>query len=206
MPSFSSAERERITSRLRVVGAELFARQGLRKTTLEDLARPAGISKAGFYSFFDSKEALFLDLMLEQAEDIGSRLAAAATGPADAREGIAALLREIATVLDTNPLYRRLLANPEELRAVRARMGDAEVDRASRALLQPLSRFIESAQREGRIVSADPGAVLGVLRAALLPVLHRDELDPDAHTDTLDLLFRTIAVGLTAPEAENPVP
>nr|WP_255429909.1 TetR/AcrR family transcriptional regulator [Streptomonospora sp. PA3] len=188
---------------MRAAGAELFARQGLRKTTLEDLTGPAGISKAGFYSFFDSKEALFLDLMLEQAGEIGSRLTAAATGPSDTREGIAALLREILTVLETNPLYRRLLANPEEMRAVQARMGDAEADRASRALLRPLTDFIASAQSEGRIVDAEPGAVLGVLRTALLPALHRDELAPDTYAATMDLLIRTIAVGLTAPEATS---
>ena len=65
-PAFSTEERARITRVLMDNGQRLFTTQGLRKTSLDDLVRPAGIAKSSFYSFFDSKEALYLELMMAQ--------------------------------------------------------------------------------------------------------------------------------------------
>ncbi|MBB4934314.1 AcrR family transcriptional regulator [Lipingzhangella halophila] len=197
MPSFTSAERDAISARLREAGARLFAAQGARKTTLEDLTGPAGISKASFYSFYSSKESLYIDLLLEQADGIAERIIRAATEPDDLQAGIAALLREIVAVLETNPLYRRFLSHPDEVRAIHDRIGPAELERANRALSDPLLAFIEEAQRTGELVPADPTAVLGVLRSAVLVTLHREEFAPDVYQQTLDLTIDTVAAGIT---------
>jgi AcrR family transcriptional regulator len=42
-----------------------FTRHGYSKTTLDDVAREAGINKASLYHYFKNKEALFLQVMLE---------------------------------------------------------------------------------------------------------------------------------------------
>ena len=77
MPTpFSAEERARITERLLETGRRLFTTQGLRKTSLDDLVAPAGIAKSSFYAFFDSKEALYLELMLRQAPELHRQLAA----------------------------------------------------------------------------------------------------------------------------------
>ena len=47
-------------------GRELFSRFGLKKTSVEMLAKSAGIAKGSFYSFFDSKEILFLEIIEEE--------------------------------------------------------------------------------------------------------------------------------------------
>ncbi|MBV9579461.1 MAG: helix-turn-helix transcriptional regulator, partial [Chloroflexi bacterium] len=60
---FSPDERSLITQRLRAVARTAFASSGLRHVTVDDLARAAGISKGAFYLFYDSKEALLLDLL-----------------------------------------------------------------------------------------------------------------------------------------------
>jgi AcrR family transcriptional regulator len=200
VPSFKSGERERIRARLRAAGAESFAARGLRKTTLDDLARAAGIAKSSFYSFFDNKEALYLDLMLEQAGDIAPRLTAAFDGAPTARAGLAALLREIAAVLDTNPLYRRLLADPDDMRAVGDRIGAAQAEQVNREMVRPLLDIITRAQTEGRIVQADPDAVLGVLQGVILMVVHADELPPQVHPQAFDLMIDAVTSGLTAGE------
>ena len=65
-----SARRERVLA----VALEVFGRHGFRKTSMEDVARSAGISRQGLYLQFASKEALFrvavrqeLDAALEDA-------------------------------------------------------------------------------------------------------------------------------------------
>jgi AcrR family transcriptional regulator len=51
-------------ARIRTAAGELFVRQGIDSTTVEDVAAAAGIAKATFYLHFSRKE----DLVLEYAE------------------------------------------------------------------------------------------------------------------------------------------
>lgn len=197
MPSFNAAERARISERLRATAAELFTSQGLRKTSLDDLVGPTGIAKSSFYSFFDSKEALYLDLMMAQVSDIGPRLIAAMETAPDARNAITALLREILEVLETNAFYRRLLTHPDELEAVNDRVGPEEFEAVQRGIVQPIVDIIARMQREGQVVDADPVAVFGVIRAVLLMPLHARDFDPETYPQILDLLVDAVAAGLT---------
>ncbi len=64
---FTEYEKELIRKRLLEQGQRLFSAYGLKKTNVEEIAKAAGISKGAFYNFYDSKEALFMDVV-EQAE------------------------------------------------------------------------------------------------------------------------------------------
>lgn len=196
-PSFRPAERERIAALIRESAAELFATRGLRKTTLEELVASAGVSKGSFYAFYSSKEELYLELALEQVTRLQPELFARAEGQPDPADRIATLLRGMVDVLDGNPLYRRLLSHPEELRAVSARLGESQRGRVHDLLVRPLIEFVERAQARGEVVTADPTVVVGVLQAVLLVPLHAAELDPATYPSALDLLIRSVAVGLT---------
>jgi AcrR family transcriptional regulator len=124
MPTpFSAADRARITEILLRTGEKLFTTQGLRKTSLDDLVKPASIAKSSFYAFFDSKEALYLELMLRQAPQVQKQvLDEVLTTAPDLRTAIKDFLRATIRVLDDNPLYRRLVTHPEELQAVSRRI------------------------------------------------------------------------------------
>ena len=63
--SFTPKERHGIVNALREAARKNAASVGMRKTTVDELAEEAGISKGAFYKFYQSKEHLFLD-MLEQ--------------------------------------------------------------------------------------------------------------------------------------------
>jgi len=60
--AFTPAERERIRELLLDVGERLFARHGIRRTQIDEIAAEAGIAKGSFYSFFCSKEELYLQV------------------------------------------------------------------------------------------------------------------------------------------------
>lgn len=63
--SFTDKERAGIIATLRKAAGRCAASVGMKKTTVDELALEAGISKGAFYKFYPSKEHLFLD-MLEQ--------------------------------------------------------------------------------------------------------------------------------------------
>ena len=64
---------------------EVFAKRGYHASSIDDIARAAGISKALIYEHFGSKEDLYLRLLDQGAADLFGRLAAAVAdvdGPA----------------------------------------------------------------------------------------------------------------------------
>jgi AcrR family transcriptional regulator len=198
-PAFSAAERARITRLLLDNGLRLFTTQGLRKTSLEDLVAGTGIAKSTFYVFFDSKEALYLELMLAQMSEVKSRVIdGALRKEPDTRAGLRAFLHATLAELDGNPLYRRLMTHPEEMEAVVRKLDPEQVTSAPGNPVTALAAFL--AEHSDDLVENDPAVIVGVLQAVLMMPLHRDRLaSPDLYPKILDRLIDIIATGLTRP-------
>lgn len=62
MPRFSENEKEQIKERMFTEGERLFVAYGIKKVTIDDIVSAVNIAKATFYTFYDSKESLFLDI------------------------------------------------------------------------------------------------------------------------------------------------
>ena len=71
--AFSEHEKETIRAQLREKARKLFEKQGLKKTTVDELAQAAGISKGAFYLFYESKEELFLEILEALEADFRAR-------------------------------------------------------------------------------------------------------------------------------------
>lgn len=102
-------ELERIRVRLLEAGRESFARAGLAKVTIADLARAAGIGKGSFYKFFDSKEDLFLAVQEREEAAFKDALRTEMKRAGSPREAVVTLLLAAATRLDDHPFLRLLL-------------------------------------------------------------------------------------------------
>lgn len=62
MPRFSDKEKEMIRQKLMQEGERLFTSFGLKKVTIDEIVRAAGIAKGSFYSFYTNKEHLYMDI------------------------------------------------------------------------------------------------------------------------------------------------
>lgn len=71
---FSEEEREIIYSRLLTAGRECWERYGIRRTSVDELSAMVGIAKGTFYSFFPSKELLFMAIIEHSHEEIKQKL------------------------------------------------------------------------------------------------------------------------------------
>ncbi|MGV9304026.1 TetR/AcrR family transcriptional regulator [Nonomuraea sp. NPDC003727] len=194
MPAaFTEEERRRIAERLLDTATRLFATQGLRKTSLEELTAPAGIAKTSLYAFFDSKEDLYFEAALRQSEQVRRRVIdEALLQGGDTREALRRFLRATVAELDTNPLYRRLLSHPEEMAAVAARLTPERMAQAARGPMGDLLEFLRD-RLEG-----DPEVLLGVLRAVLLTPLHADHLGRELYPAVIGRLIDAVTEGLTS--------
>lgn len=98
-------EQEKVIVRRRLIDAaeRFLATTGIKKTSVEELAKAAGISKGAFYLFYASKELLFLDALEREQilihEEILRRVATATS----VQEGF---------VLAVVQMYRGYVAKP----------------------------------------------------------------------------------------------
>lgn len=193
--AFTEDERRRIAGVLLDAGEELFTTQGLRKTSLDELAGAAGIAKGSFYAFFDSKESLYLEVMLRRAPRVAARVSGALAGPVG-EDGLVAVMHAITEVLATDPLYRRLLTRPEELEAVTRRVGPEQIARVTPQVVTPLLEYLAAGQAAGVLVAdIAPEVLVGVIRAAGLIVVHRERFG-DGYERVLEATIRTLARGM----------
>ncbi len=75
--SFSEQERQNIKKSLQKACKQSWTQYGYKKTNVDELCKQVGISKGAFYLFFESKEALFCDVLCsvqEQICDIASKI------------------------------------------------------------------------------------------------------------------------------------
>lgn len=62
MPRFGDNEKGIIRQRLMSEGERLFTAFGLKKVSIDELVQAVGIAKGSFYSFYQSKEHLYMDI------------------------------------------------------------------------------------------------------------------------------------------------
>lgn len=180
----AKAKRERRRRAVLDTALRVFSDKGYHDTRISDIIEAAGIARGTFYIYFDSKNAIFhelLDLLLEQIREnvVG----------VDLREGAAPirdqLLVSVARVLEAfhqNPALARFV--------LREAVGiDAEIDKKLESfyghLHAWLSDSLENGQRIGLVRQLDTEhvawCIIGSVKQFLQLVLDRprEELDVD---------------------------
>ena len=199
MKGFTEAERERIRVGLLDAGRDLFARYGLRKTTVAELTDPVGIGTSTFYQFFDSKEDLYVEILAAEEEAIAERVIGNSfEATEDPREAIERFLRAIFEEIETNPLIRTLLVE-DELDRLEAQYSPAERQRNRREELALILPHVERWQAEGDLRDARAETIAGAIRALPLLTLHRDDVGEN-YESVRDLLIEAVADGLVDDE------
>jgi AcrR family transcriptional regulator len=199
--AFSKSERSAIRERLIASGQDLFARRGIRATTVEHLARDAGISKGAFYFFFPSKEALFFAIVEQVEDEIQGRLVAQVMeSPHDA---LRLLLRFSLSARDENPLFD--VATSEEAVAVMRTMSPEEQERFLSRDIEMTAALAERLDAAGVRMNASPTLLAGLLRALVFVGMHRDDIGPDVAPEVEDFLVETLSRAL-AGDAASPGP
>jgi len=110
---FSEEDRERIRADLIEAGHELFARYGFDRTRVSDVTDAAGIGTSTFYQFFDSKEALYLAVLIAERGRLFETLEAEVAAAETPREEAETILRTTLGQVRSNPLIRRLFVDGE---------------------------------------------------------------------------------------------
>jgi AcrR family transcriptional regulator len=195
--AFTEKEKGVIRRRLQTAGRERFARFGLRKTNVEELAQAAGISKGAFYAFYESKEALYIDIMeAVEAELQAKLLEMVRRSEAATEEGFKQFLLACVEVLGTDPFFANssqdlqylILKLPEEKMAVGIAKDTAFVE-----------QLLEEWARKGLRLTQGPAVVSSMMRALVVLSIQRDEFDPRVFPSMMHLFAVALAAQLVDP-------
>jgi len=114
--AFTPQEKEWIGKRLLEQGYKQFSAYGLKKTNVEELAEAAGISKGAFYLFYESKEALFMDVAELAEKRFRQEILAAIDLPGPSpRARLFAVLKKAFTLFETIPILRFFTSSDYDL-------------------------------------------------------------------------------------------
>ncbi|MEM9459601.1 MAG: TetR/AcrR family transcriptional regulator [Myxococcota bacterium] len=176
----TTEELERIHERLLEAGRERFAKVGLAKVTIADLALDAGIGKGSFYKFFESKEDLFLAIQEQQEAAFKQALRAELLRAGSPRQAVVTLLMAAATRLDAHP-FLRLLLDPKTLAELQIRVDPQRLAAHRQSDRDFFVSLVHEGQQQGWLrETLCAQTVFDVLGAMFMISVQRELLGPEA--------------------------
>ena len=190
--AFSEHEKETIRIQMRAKGKKLFEKQGLKKTSVDELTEAVGISKGAFYLFYASKEELFLEILEELEIDLRARIFNFSINPQeDARTLLGKLLKSALLTWDQYPLLKNFGTTEYEYlaRKLPAERIQAHINQDNAFV----NDFIKGIKREGIAVKASPRVISNLMKSLFFVSLHRDDLGMNAYTESMEILADMVA-------------
>jgi AcrR family transcriptional regulator len=190
--AFSEREKETIRAQLREKGKKLFEKQGLKKTSVDELAQAVGISKGAFYLFYESKEELLMEILEEMETDFRSRIFDFSISPKNnARQLLAKLFKDALLTWDEYPLLKNF-GMPEYEYLARKLPPERVLAHANRDN-EFVDEFIKRIKREGIVVKASPRVISNLMKSLFFVGLHRDDLGTQAYMECMEILSNLVA-------------
>src|SRR5207302_1593955 len=186
----------------------VFRRHGFRRSSIEQAAEAAGLTRQALYHHFQSKEALFRAVI----EQLFEGALAAEIAAADAAEKTGGGLADI-LVAQVNARLRHLIASfegsphIEELFSEHLALGRDLYQRYATAYAAQIAATIERVCRTRRLVLAR-GMTASTLARCLEMAMHGTKsaypsmLPADAFLGDLNIMLRTLVTGALAPSKQ----
>ncbi len=164
--SEASNRRMRDTRREAILNTalQLFASRGLTGTKISDIASAVGMSQGLLYHYFESKEAIYTELIRDAFEKMNAACRALEAGPLPPEQKIRKALSELLRSIEQNAIFASTV-----LLIVQAGISEATPDEARQLIAteshvpyQVIERILSQGQLEGVVPRHDP-AMLSLL-------------------------------------------
>jgi len=168
-PSRRQRERQRHRDEIVDAAMKLFSEKGFHNVSMQEIAVAAEFATGTIYNFFDSKEALYREIMDEVADNVLSLVTPILEGNADEKEKLAGFIRASTRVFRENSAAIRLFlrANQGPL----AHIGTAHFSETALQVHETLQTMLRqvyaSGVHKGLFRPLDPQVLALTLDAAL---------------------------------------
>jgi len=191
---YSEQERKYIIKRLKEEAAKCLALYGIRKTTVDELVRRVKIPKGTFYLFYQSKESLLFEVILEQHDRIEKQLAEALSQFEDnpvTCDQLTELLFGFYKSTEEIPILKML--NSGEIEILVRKLPEEVV---AKHLVQDNSMVERLFAKLAPEKTKDAEVFSVALRNIYFATLHKDEFEEQHFDDALRLLIRGLVMQL----------
>jgi len=190
--AFTEHENELIGKRLLEQGYKLFSVYGLKKTNIDEIAKAVGISKGAFYKFYESKEALFMDVIEQVEIRVRKEILVVIDLPGPTpRARLLAILKKAFTLFKTIPILQFFTGSDYELLFRRIPAEKLQEHLASDKVF--LDELIAHCKSAGIPMRAEPEQIIGLLYPLVLSILHENDLGLDNYSSGIDILLELVA-------------
>lgn len=179
--SFTEREKDNIKKSLQEACKQRWTQYGYKKTSVDDLCRQVGISKGAFYLFFESKEALFCEVLYSVQEQICSMASEVIEKHKD-KHGVAEALKLIYREYDKNNfLYN---SDSMDFTILMHRLSDEQAKKIEESNKRSQQLFLGQPYLKFKI---DADLAMSVIYSLIMNVKNKDIL-PHNHMETFDFM------------------
>ena len=193
---FKGAEKENISKRLIAEGTRLFEHYGLKKTSIEEIVKAAGIAKGSFYKFFPSKEVLYFTCLEAQETKFQEKhLHPLMTSTTNSTEMLTTLFALIFKLPEEYPLIA-LTLNKDQYAALLRGLPEETLASHRDTDKREMMEFMTVWKNCGLEINEDPAVLNGLFQALVLLNLHRPEIGDDLFNPVMKLLGDIMTEGM----------
>jgi len=191
MRSFTDEEREIIKRKIIDRGKDCFARYGIKKTSIEDLTKDLGIAKSSFYSFFSSKEDLFLQIFKEEREALKDNLLENSflkyrTEPDKA---VRAYLHYLLNIVNNHPVWKKVFIEKEYVELTLFLSSEEKIRNIHRENVAMILPFFEEWADAGLLIDKDARILAETTFAVFSLTRFRNEIGDEDFPKIMDFFI-----------------
>lgn len=192
---FTDREKDIIRKDLINKGRELFGLYGLRKTSIEDLTKAVGIAQGSFYTFFNSKEELYLEVINQEGEIIKEKFFSEDSTEKLTRKRFKNFFKKILQIVHINPIIKQIFLE-EEIDFLIRKIPPEKMKEYHKRFFNQILILIKKWQKEGAIINHKPEVIAAVLQTMFHLILHKNDYEEEDFEDITELLIDIMATGL----------
>lgn len=179
--SFTKREKENIKRSLQESCKQSWTQYGYKKTSVDDLCKQAGISKGAFYLFFESKEALFCEVLCFVQEQI-CNAASEVIEKHQNKHGVAKALKLIYREYDKNNfLYD---SNSTDFTILTNKLSEEQAKKIEKSNHMSQQLFFSQPYLKFKV---DSDFAMSVIYSLIMNIKNKDIL-PHNHIETFDFM------------------
>lgn len=182
------------------VARDSFAQFGYKGTTMDQIARAAGVGKGTIYTFFDSKESLFGHILTTVIASMRDAVNEALVADAPFFENLERGMRRVVQFRKEHEVLVKLAQEVRQYGVGPAQEGLAQVERSIIAFLK---RYLQLGIEQGDVRDCDPELIAFILLRTYTAMVTDWEIShqPLSDDDLVNVFHLVFADGLSSREA-----
>lgn len=205
LPQEESSKRQERANRILDATAELIQRWGYKKTTIDDIARQAGVAKGTIYLHWKTREDLFVALLIRERLAAGQALVQQLASDSEGGT-LHGMTKYVMLAALKNPLLKAVMLQDTEMLGglVRTEIGQTDVKQR----IEASRGFLEHLRSNGLIrTDLDLDTELYMLTAITTGFMVVDQFMPENHRFPIEAVADMAAEAVRrAFEAREPTP